>query len=78
MAVDAIIWHWVNMVAGEEALHEVFGWAFQWLAAFFYAYDGILAYPQPACLQVVLEAPTGIFDWVGLRMNVNKMVGMVF
>ena len=48
------------------------------MAVLLYVDDGILASPWPARMQEVLDVLTEIFDRVGLRMNMEKMVGMVF
>ena len=73
-----MIHQWVVLVAGEEAGPEGFGRAVQWLEAFFYADDGILASPRSARLQATLDVLTGLFDRVGLQTNVKKTVGIVF
>ena len=41
--VDAVNCHWVTLVEGEEAVTDGFRRVVQWLAAFFYAKDGLLA-----------------------------------
>ena len=46
-------------------------------AAFFYADDGMVASTGPVWLQTAFNTITGIFDWVGLTMNVRKTLGMV-
>ena len=46
----------------------------------FYKYSYIYIYmssPRPSLLQAALDVLTGRFDRVGLRTNINKMVGMV-
>ena len=43
----------------------------------FYMNFGILASLLPACLHVVLAALVGLFERVGLCINVNKTAGMV-
>ena len=77
MVADALIPHWVMMVAAEDARPDGFGRAFQWLTAFFYADDSLLALPRLARLQAPLDVLTGFFDRVGLHTNVNKTVGTV-
>ena len=42
-----------------------------------YANDGLLASPQPACLQAALDVLAVTFDRLGLCTNMKKMVGMV-
>ena len=72
-----MIWNWVMIVAEEEEGTEGFRKSVQWLAAFFYADDGLLASPQSTRLQAALYVLTGIFDRVGLHIKFSKTVGMV-
>ena len=72
-----MIQNWIALVTGEEAVPEGFRWAVQSLAYFFYTDDKILASPQTDHLEAVLDILTGLFDRVGLRTNINKMVVMV-
>ena len=44
--VDAVILHWVTLVAGEEVIMDGFGRAIQWPETLFYSYDGILAFTR--------------------------------
>ena len=46
-------------------------------AAFFYAYDMLMASIDPGWIQLAFDTPMGIFDQVGLQTNVRKTVGMV-
>ena len=46
-------------------------------ATFFYANDVMVASNKPGWIQTVFDTLTGLFDWVGLRTNVRKTVGMV-
>ena len=77
MVVDAVICHWVTLVAGEEAEPDVFGWAVQWLLAFFYADDGLPSSPRPARIQEALDVLMGLFNWVFIQTNIYRTVGMV-
>ena len=43
----------------------------------FYADDGMIALSDPGWLQGALSTLVGLFDWVGMRKNVGKTVGMV-
>ena len=47
------------------------------LAAYFYAYNGLVTSTQLERLHRVFDIPTGLFGWVGIRMNMAKTVGMV-
>ena len=77
MFVDAVIWHWVMLVAGEEAGPEGFGQEVQWIAVLFYVDDGLLDSSRPARIQAALDVLAGLFDWVGLWENITKTVGML-
>ena len=45
---------------------------------FFYAEYGVVASTDPGWLQSAFNLLTGLFDWVVLRTNVRKTVGMMF
>ena len=77
MVVDAIIKHWVIVVAGEEASPYGFRCDIKWLAMFFYADDGILDSLRLARLQADLGLLAGIFEKLSLHTNANNTVGMV-
>ena len=76
MLVDAVISHWVTLVAGDDAVPDGFEQAVQWLVALFYSDDSLLASPRPARTQAVMYVLTGMLDRMGLQTNVNKTVGM--
>ena len=65
--VEAVIWKWVVLVAGEEVRPGGFGRVAQWLEEFVYTNDGILTSPQPSCLQEALDVLTGLLDNVNLH-----------
>ena len=46
-------------------------------AELFYTDDGMVASTDPGWIQSEFYALTGIFDWVRLRTNFRKTVGMV-
>ena len=71
MVVDAVICHWITLVAGEKAGLGGFGRAVQWMAAFFYANDGLFASPRPTWIQAVMDVLTGLFDRLFLQTKVN-------
>ena len=75
--VDAVICHWETVVKGEELVPEGIGRAVQRLDVLFYGNGGILASPWSSGLQEALDVLTGLFDWIGLRINVNNMVGII-
>ena len=49
----------------------------QKLPDIFYTDDRLLAVSRLARLQESLDVLMGLFYWVGLRVNINKTVGMV-
>ena len=74
--VDALIRHWVVVVARKESGTEDFGRSVQTLSALLYADNGILAYPWPSWIQDALDVLTGLFGWVMMRVDVKNMVVM--
>ena len=78
MVVDAVIHHWVKLIAEEEAGIEGFKRAAQWLVLLFYAEDGIPDLLRLSQLQVVLNVLTGIFERVGLNTGINNVSGILF
>ena len=74
VVVDAIIRHWVTVVAATEADTEGIGLSIQDLAVYFYANDGIVASIQHDKLQLEFDVLTGLFKRVGLRTNTRKTV----
>ena len=46
-------------------------------AAFFYAYNGMVASTDPGWILSMFNILTGISNWVGLRKNAHKTVGVV-
>ena len=46
--------------------------------AAFYAKNGVVASTDPGWLQLAFDFLMGLFDQVGLRMNIQKTVGMMF
>ena len=72
MELESVIWHWLTVVTGEEAGPEVFGSEFQWLAALFYADNGILVSPEPARIMGAIDILTDIFNQVRLQPNARK------
>ena len=77
MLVDAVIRHWVALMSGYEAGPGGFGWSIQWMAEFFYTDGNLLASPRPACIQVVMDVLTVLFDRVCLQTNVENTFGVV-
>ena len=46
-------------------------------AALFYADNGLVDSTDPGWLRSAVGTMRGILDWVGLRTNIRKTVGMV-
>ena len=46
-------------------------------AAFFYVYNRMVASTNPGWIQSAFDTLTGIFERVGLRKKIRKIVGMV-
>ena len=44
---------------------------------FFYAGDGVVDSTDSGWLQLAFDFLMGLFDWVGLRTNVRKTVGVM-
>ena len=77
MVVDAVIRHWVTVMAPTEAGMGVLCLTIIDLAAYLYADNGLVASTQPERLQRVFDVLTGFFDQVGLCKIAGKTVGMV-
>ena len=77
MVVDAVIRHWVTVVTPIEAGTGGLGLTIIDLADYLYADDGLVASTQLERLQREFDILAGIFDWVSLRTNTAKIVGMV-
>ena len=46
-------------------------------ASFFYTNDGMVASTDPELLQLAFDMLTGMFNQVGLWMNIRKTMGLV-
>ena len=78
MVLDAVICHWVTLLAPTEAREKGIRDTNQELAAFFYVDDRLDALPCPERLHRVLNTPICLFGRLGLCTNVRKMVSMSF
>ena len=76
MVVGEVIHHWVVMSMVDEAGYEGFGWAVKYLVVLFYSDYRLLTLLRPSCLQAALDVLTGIFNMVGIKTNINNMVGI--
>ena len=61
MVFDAVIFHWIILVTREEVGPDSFRWSVQWLAALFYADDGLIPLPRMDRLQLAVYVLTGFF-----------------
>ena len=77
MVVDYVIQNWVVIVVGEEDRPDGFRRYVQWIKAFFYEDNGILASLQLSRLHSALDVLTGLFGRVILQNNFKNMVGIV-
>ena len=66
----------MTVVSPTEEDTEVLGLSIHDLEPYFYANNGLVASTQPERLQRVFDVLTSLFDRVGLRMNMQKMVSM--
>ena len=78
MVIDSVIRHWATLVEGpqEGSRQEGLGTSIQNLSALFYVDDVIVALPESACIQGVLNFLMGLFKRLGLRNNKEKKVSM--
>ena len=77
MVVDAVVWNWVEETvesANRQGGREQEG---RYQNDLFYMDDGMMAFSDLVLLQEAFSTLVGLFDWVALRKNVGKMVGMV-
>ena len=83
MFVDAVLHHWVNVVAASEeasspraASMEGFRRDVQSLAAYFYADDKLITSMRATHIQRNFDTLTELFEHVGIRTNVSKTASM--
>ena len=77
VVVDAVVRHWVMIALDKAEKKEKRGKKGRHQAALFYADDGMVASPDPRCLQWAFNALVNLFEQVGLQTNVGKTVSMV-
>ena len=77
VVLDAVVQHWVEVMAGgvggqggrgQEHIHQ---------NALFYADDGMIASLDPGWIQGAFSTLLGMFDRVVMNTKIRKMVGMV-
>ena len=76
LVVDAVIWHWVGVVALTEAGVEGVRETIQELAEFLYADGGLFALPHKERLQRAFNFLTDLFERVDNCTNMRKTVIM--
>ena len=74
--VNAVILYWVALVATNKDGMEGLRLSIQVLEAYFYSKDGFVASTQLESLQREFDVLVGLFDWVELRTNKRKTVGI--
>ena len=74
--IDAVICHWVMVVASTKDVREELGLSILDLEAYFYSNNGLVAWNQPEILKMKLYILTGIFNQVVLITNMSTTVGM--
>ena len=77
MVVDVVIHHWATVVEVEELGIKGFWREVQTLETLFYADGGLLASPWSSRIQESMDVLMDLFDSIGLRKNVNNMVGII-
>ena len=78
MVADAVVRHWVLLVAG--AAESLNGWLREVLhhAFLLYANKGLVVSTKPEWIQGDFDTFTGLFDSVGHHTNVGKKYGMLY
>ena len=74
--MNAIILHWLTVVALTEAGAYVLGVVIRYLAEYVYTDDGLVASTQPERLNKVFDVLTDLFDQVVLRTSTRKTLSM--
>ena len=72
MVVDAVVRHWVTVMAEGEKERGERGQEGRHQNALFYPYDGMVASLDPLWLQGVFITLVGLLDRVGLRTNLGR------
>ena len=62
IVMDAVIHHWVVVVAAAEVSLEGLGMSIKDLAAYLYADDGLVASTQPKRMLRVFDVLAGLFE----------------
>ena len=75
--VDAEVRKWLDIVEEGVFSPEGFNHAMHHMAEFFYADYALQVLNQLVRLQLEFDILTGLFEWVGLNMDMEKMASMV-
>ena len=78
LVMDAVIHHWVTVVAPTVDGLEVWDLSLGELVSYFYANNGLVVSTQPERRHRAVYALTGIFVWVILRTNMMKTLSMAW
>ena len=78
VVMDAIVCHWVTVVAEEEAVTKGIGHSIHCLSKYFYDEDALIMSMRVGCLQRSFYDLADIFDHVRLKSNTHKTVSMVY
>ena len=76
VVVDAVIRHWVTVVASTKEGMGGLDLLIQDMTTYFYTNDGLVTSPQLEILQRSFDVLTSLFDRVRLRTNMHKTVIM--
>ena len=76
VVMDAIICHWVTVLAPTKEGREGLGLYIQDSETYFYANDGLVALTQPERIYRAFDVLSGLFDQVSLKTNTHKKVSI--
>ena len=76
VVVDVVVCHWVTLAVEEAETQGGRGQEGRHQAALFYADDGMVASSDPRWLHWDFNTLVGLFDRVGLQINVGKTASM--
>ena len=75
--VDVIVCHWVGLVAENEAGPDGFEYTVVNKLVLFYVNDVLLYSTNLVWPQCIFNVIIGIFEWVGIITNVEKIMVMI-
>ena len=77
VVVDSVVRHWLLVMADQVGGQDGHRWEVQHQSALLYADGSMVASSDWGWLQRYFSTPVGLFNWLGLGMNVSKTVGIV-